>query len=158
VYRSLPKGSLGAVLGGLGDSTARYSMDKHANAREKMHQARDSVSEVLSAARDKGSPGIEPGSDEYDDDYGDRRSEHAPVVRHIYVFDEWLVTGRGAEKAVDVFGEEARLPILFFMLIKILAQGSVACPICCVVRVCACACVRLWTGACVSDASSIFHS
>jgi len=56
---------------------------------------------------------------------GDHNIEAEGGERNIsdfFVFDDWLVNN-SEKKHVDVFGEEARLPILFYMLIKILAQG-----------------------------------
>jgi hypothetical protein len=63
-------------------------------------------------------------NDESEDDSEATDDQHADGKRSsYYVFDEWLVSN-SRDKVVDIFGEEARLPILFLMLIKILVQGT----------------------------------
>lgn len=80
-------------------------------------QAASGRSSVAAKGKGKSSSDSESEGDKTD---ADLDSEQASG--HFYVFDEWL-SSNSDDKAVDIFGEEAQLPILFFMLIRILTQG-----------------------------------
>lgn len=96
---------------------------------ERQHGSeRDSISDFLREQENKGTlrrskrkASADDGSDsdyESDADVADQKP-----VQHYYVFDEWLETSADKTNSIDILSEEARLPILFFMLIKILIQG-----------------------------------
>ncbi len=105
--RRSSKGQLGALLGQASGSDPHRSTD-----------SRPRRSSVAAKGRGRSSSS----DSESDGDEPDANPDSEQASGHFYVFDEWLASNSD-DKAVDIFGEEARLPILFFMLIKILTQG-----------------------------------
>lgn len=101
------KGQLGVLLG-----QAASGSDPHRDT-----DSRPRRSSVAAKGKDRSSTDSESEGDEPDTD-----PDGEQASGHFYVFDEWLASNSD-DKAVDIFGEEARLPILFFMLIRILTQG-----------------------------------
>lgn len=71
----------------------------------------------------KSTPNDETASD-VENEEENLTADPSSTGRHHYVFDEWLDTSNQEEgPTIDIFGERARVPILFYTLIKILTQG-----------------------------------